>query len=89
MESFPNGTDSNNTIKLSKYPFVDYKQVNSGESYDPNTSEYRPIDVFLTNGAIVVGGGKTQPEFFPIAYSSKNEFTTKNRTDYKTSKDAF
>ncbi|TNP18954.1 hypothetical protein FHY73_14690 [Bacillus tropicus] len=87
VESFPNGTDSNNTIKLSKYPFVDYKQVNNGEGYDPNTSDYRPIDVFLTNGSIVVGGGKTQQEFFPISYSSKNQFTTKNRTDYKTSKD--
>ena len=56
VESFPNGTDYNNTIKLSKYPYVDYKQVNSEESYDPNTSDYRPIDVFLTNGSIVVEG---------------------------------
>lgn len=34
VEEFPNGTDSNNTIKLSKYPFIDYTQINQASSYD-------------------------------------------------------
>lgn len=89
VETFQNGTDSNNTIKLSKYPFVDYELLNKEESYDPNTSDYRPLDVFLTNGSIATGNGQTQKEFFPIAYSDSNEFITKNRTDYKNSKDVF
>lgn len=89
IESFPNGTDSNNTIKLSKYPFVDYGWINSQDAYDPNTDSYRPIDVFLKDGTIAAGNGQTQKEFYPAAYTESTEFITKNRTDYKNSKDTF
>ncbi|MES9681792.1 hypothetical protein ABWK22_02505 [Gottfriedia acidiceleris] len=89
VESFPSGTDSNNTIKLSKYPYVDFNMINKEEAYDPNTSDYRPIDVFLSNGSIATGNGQTQKEFFPIAYSNGSDYLTKNRTDYKNSKDVF
>lgn len=88
-ESFPNGTDFNNTIKLEKYPFIDYSLINETENYDPNTDGYRPIEVFLRNGSIAAGNGQTQKEFFPVAYSDTKEFTTLNKTDYKDSKDVF
>lgn len=87
-ERFLNGTDSNNTIKLSKYPFIDYDLVNQSPSYDPNKSDYRPIDVFLTDATIAAGNGQTQKEFYPMVYSNKEEFITKNRTDYKNNKDS-
>lgn len=87
VEEFPNGTDSNNTIKLSKYPYVDYQKINENDTYDPNTDAYRPIDVFLTEGTIASGNGQTHKEFYPMSYSSRTEFTTKNCTDYKNSKD--
>lgn len=86
-ERFPNGTDSNNVIKLSKYPFVDYSQVNATSTYDPNTSTYRPLDVFLVDGSIATGNGQTQREFYPQSYTKNTEYITKNRTDYKNSKD--
>ncbi|UOE58246.1 hypothetical protein IRB79_27710 (plasmid) [Cytobacillus oceanisediminis] len=87
IEHFQNGTDSNNTIKLSKYPFVDFDQINQIENYEPNTSEYRPIDVFLTDGTIFAGNGQVQKEFFPMAYANGSQFVTMNRTDYKNSRD--
>lgn len=87
VESFKNGTDANNTIKLSKYPFVDYTLINGISGYDANTNNYRPIDVFLKEGSITIGSGRTKSEIFPMFYDSGIEYVTKNRTDYKTSKD--
>ena len=87
LESFENGTDFNNTLKLSKYPYVDYETINGTSNYDPNTNEYRPIEVFLRDGSIAAGNGKTQKEFPPVAYTDRKEFITLNRTDYKNNKD--
>lgn len=86
-EVFHNGTDHNNTITLSHYPYIDYNAIQQIENYDPNLSDYRPIEVFLTNGTIAAGNGQTQKEFYPTAYKDTEEFTTKNRTDYKNSSD--
>ncbi|MEK1828983.1 hypothetical protein AAAC51_07490 [Priestia megaterium] len=86
-EQFENGTDSNNVIKLSKYPFIDYEAINAGASYDPNTSSYKPLEVYLTNASIANGNGGTEKEFYPVAYSKSGDYVTKNRTDYKNNKD--
>lgn len=87
VDRFSNGTDSNNTIKLSKYPYIDFDQVNAGNAFDPNSGDYRPIDVFLTNATMVTNGGGVQSDFFPEAYFQSGEFITKNRTDYQDNKD--
>lgn len=86
-ETFPNGTDYNNSITLSNYPYIDYDAINEVASFDPNTNDYRPIDVFLKNASIAAGNGQTKTEIFPMAYSDTEEYVTKNRTDYKASKD--
>lgn len=86
IDVFPNGTDYNNTIKLSKYPFIDYEYINNKEAYDPNSDSYRPFDVILKDSTITDGEGGIQESFFPKAYSDGN-FTTINRTDYKNKRD--
>ncbi|MFE4029129.1 hypothetical protein ACFX4N_23530 [Priestia sp. YIM B13551] len=86
-ERFPNGTDSNNSFKLSKYPFVDYAAINQTSNYDANTGDYRPLDVFLVDGTIASGNGATQKEFYPMSYTSQADYVTKNCTDYKNNKD--
>lgn len=84
---FKKGTDYNNTIKLSKYPYIDYEQINQDNSFDPNTGTYRPIEVFLKNGNIKINETETRSEFYPEIYSETGEYCTKNVTNYKENKD--
>lgn len=89
IENFPNGTDYNNTIKLSKYPFIDYKEINRTTDNDPNQSAYKPIEVFLKKGTIAIGDNQYKKEFFPEHYTNDGMYCTKNRTDYQNKKDVF
>lgn len=89
IDTFPGGTDYNQSIKLSKYPYINYGLINQIDGYDPNTNEYRPFDVFLKDGTIAIGDGQVQKDFFPAAYANGSEFQTLNRTNYKVAKDVF
>lgn len=86
-ETFENGTDYNNTIKLSKYPYIDYELINKDSSFDANKGDYRPIEVFLKNGSIAISETETRSEFYPEYYSETGEYCTKNVTNYKENKD--
>lgn len=87
VENFENGTDYNNTIQLSKYPYINYEEINKTKNYDPNTNSYRPVDVFLLNASIVAPDNEIKKEMYPMSYGDATEFVTKNRTDYTSRKD--
>lgn len=81
IDKFPNGTNHNKTITLSQYPYVDYERINLADSYDPNTSDYKPIQVYLKNAQIA----GTNRAIFKEANPYDGTITpfTKNITDYK------
>lgn len=51
-ESFPQGTAFNKTLTLEHYPFVDMQRILAEADYNPNTSDYKPIQVQLTDASI-------------------------------------
>lgn len=74
------GTDRNMTLNLKYYPYIDYEKINSIPSYDPNTSDYRPIKVTLLETDIMGPGRKIFPTIGPDQENGKPY--TLNRTDY-------
>lgn len=74
------GTKSNCTIELSHTPYIDYEQINAEAGYDPNTSSYKPIQVYLEDGKIVIPNSKTTDAVDP--YVEEDVICTKNKTDY-------
>ncbi len=77
------GASYNNTITLSRYPYVDMARIVADNGYEPNTSAYKPVRVRLTD-AVLQGKNNTllktvepyAPELLEAAY-------TRNRTLYK------
>lgn len=82
IETFPEGTDHNQTILLSEYPYVDLEAVNQTEDYDPNLSQYKPIQVTLKNAGIS-GIGRTQHRTVEPQNTTQQQVYTRNVTDYK------
>lgn len=58
-EEFTKGTDSNKTISLKHVPYIDKEKLIQFDDYNPNTSEYNPIDVRITEASIRDGVGGT------------------------------
>lgn len=53
VERFEQGTDINKTIHLTYTPFIDMERIlEEQENYNPNTSDYQPIQVTLVDGTI-------------------------------------
>lgn len=84
IDRFPDGTNHNKTITLSKYPYVDYEKINLSENYDPNLSEYKPMQVRLVNADIDGPQKATYNKAMPYDGSGSQEVFTKNMTNYKT-----
>lgn len=82
IEVFPEGTDHNQTIVLEEYPYVDLEQVNQTTDYDPNTSDYKPLQVTLKN-ADIVGIGRTRFRTVEPQNNTQQQVYTRNITDYK------
>ena len=82
VETFPNGTNHNKTIVLSKYPYIDYEIINQTPDYNPNTHEYKPIQVRLKNASIAGPNRTTFKEVGP--YQEGEAVYTYNVTDYRT-----
>lgn len=80
-ETFVDGTNHNKTINLSRYPYIDYENINLDGDFDPNTG-YRPIVVTLKNATIAGPNRTTLKQVDP--YASGLSVYTKNITDYKT-----
>lgn len=80
---FENGTNHNKTVVLEKYPYVDYKLINTEETYDQNLSNYTPIKVRLQNASITGPNRATYKEVLPLQGGNQTVFT-KNVTNYKT-----
>lgn len=51
-ERFDAGTAFNNTLTLTHHPYVDLQKVLEEVDYNPNTSDYRPVEVRLVNASI-------------------------------------
>lgn len=75
-----NGTKPNCTIQLSYTPYIDYNTINQTTDYNPNTSSYKPIQVYLEDGKIVIPNNKTTTSVDP--YINADTICTKNMTDY-------
>lgn len=80
-DEFPAGADHNNRIELSKYPFVDYEEINQIKDYDPNTSNYQPFSISLFDANIV---GKNRSIIRNVGPYIEEHVSTKNITNYKT-----
>lgn len=83
IETFPNGTNHNKTLNLSKYPYVDYEKVNLDGDFDPNTG-YKPIQVRLKNANIAGPDRTTIKQVDPYSGDVSQKVYTKNITDYET-----
>jgi hypothetical protein len=74
------------TVTLSHTPYVDRSKINAlistDGNYNPNTSSYKPIQVYLENGTIVVPDNKTVALAKPYGEAQTGEVCTKNMTDY-------
>lgn len=57
VEEFPEGTDINKTITLRHVPYIDKERLLQEEDYNPNTSDYRPIDVSIVQANIQIPNG--------------------------------
>lgn len=79
IETF-DGADINCSVELKHVPYIDKELIYSTENYNPNTSDYRPIEINL-NGNFKTTGENIK-EIKP--YSSDNTPSTYNKTDYIT-----
>lgn len=82
VDVFPNGTNHNKTLSLSKYPYIDYSQINTVDSFDPNTTGYRPITVTLKDAKIQGVNNSVIKEVLPYTGATTDPRTF-NITDYK------
>lgn len=81
-EKFKNGAGRNGSINLKHYPYIDYEKINMAEKaeedgYDPNTNNYRPIEVKLNGEFEGINTSVIQPYHKNTAGPA-----TKNTTDY-------
>lgn len=77
-DRFPRGASSNKTVQLSRYPFVDYEQID--EDFDPNDGSYQPLRVTLEDAAIHGPDRTTLSRVRPE--DSGDDIVTRNITDY-------
>lgn len=84
VDVFPNGTNHNKTVVLSKYPYVDLDYINNKKDYDANTDSYKPFQVFLRNASIVGKNKTVIKEVRPKAYG--DETSTLDKSLYKEDK---
>ena len=79
---FP-GADHNGMVELEYYPYIDYSTIYNTESFDPNLSEYSPIQVTLENANIIAPGKKVHKRIGPLTGDMEEGIAyTKNITDY-------
>lgn len=82
-ETFTSGTAYNKSISLSNAPFIDLSRIREEENYNPNTSEYKPIQVTLKNADIQGPGNTTVKEIQPYKPELQNVPYTYNKTLYE------
>lgn len=82
-ETFTSGTAYNKSINLSNAPFIDLSRIREEENYNPNTSDYKPIQVTLKNADIQGPGNTTIKEIQPYKPESQNIPYTYNKTLYE------
>ena len=51
VDVFPDGTAYNKTVTLSHSPFLDLSQMQE-DNYNPNTSNYKPVQVYIKDATI-------------------------------------
>ena len=81
-QRFSKGTAYNKTITLDHHPFIDLSRMREEADYNPNTSEYRPIQVFLKDASIQGPGNTRVREVRPYHEDEVGPFTY-NRTLYQ------
>lgn len=83
VETFVKGTAFNKTIALAHYPFVDMQQVLAVADYNPNTSDYQPIQVRLKNASIQGKARNTVKLVEPYRLDLTDDAYTFNKSLYK------
>lgn len=82
-ETFPNGTAYNKHVELSYSPYIDLNRIRNEEDYNPNTSTYKPIEVYLKNASIQGVGNSLVKEVQPYNTEMKDVPYTYNKTLYE------
>lgn len=82
-ETFTRGTAYNKTLELSYSPFIDLSKIREEEDYNPNTSNYQPIEVFLKNAQIQGPGNTILNEIQPYVPDKEDVAFTYNKTLYE------
>lgn len=82
-ETFKRGTAYNKTIELSHSPFIDLSKIREEENYNPNISDYRPVEVYLKNADIQGPGNVTLNEIQPFTEERADLPFTYNKTLYE------
>lgn len=82
-EIFTQGTAFNKTIELNHSPFIDLARIREEEGYNPNISEYKPIQVTLKNADIQGPGNSIIKEIQPYNSNQENIPFTYNKTLYE------
>lgn len=82
-ETFKQGTAYNKTIELNHSPFIDLTKIREEENYNPNTSDYKPIEVKLINADIQGPNNTLVKEIQPFSPMVDNLPFTYNKTLYQ------
>lgn len=80
------GTNHNGMAELEYYPYINYDVINNTSNYDPNTSEYKPLQITLENANIIAPNKTVHTKIEPFnGIIATGKAYTKNVTDYNNS----
>lgn len=82
IETFEKGTAFNKTVTLSHYPYIDLNTILKEDDYNPNTSDYKPVEVYLKNATLQGERNSLIKEVQPYSPDSTLPYTY-NRTYYQ------
>ena len=84
VERFENGTAYNKTVTLAHSPFIDLSRMRTSDSYNPNTGDYKPIEVYLKDASIQGERNILLKEVQPFnPDAAPNQAFTYNKTLYE------
>lgn len=75
------GTDINKTLTLNHVPYIDKEKLLEEEDFNPNTSQYRPVDVSIVDASIQAPNGRSV-NYVPPTFLRDGEPYMANKTLY-------
>ena len=80
-EDFKEGTDVNKTLTLKHVPYIDKERLSQEEGFNPNTSNYQPVQVSIVDARIQGSAGRLI-NYVPPKMESLDSPYMMNRTLY-------